>query len=127
MFTLVLFLVSLILIILLFIMKGLEISRGRKIFLEIFFLKCDALIRQCLSKFRLWWNHVNFKNTKLVLSWIILTSKGMVIAIKRHFDHQQSHFFIKRESSGLKHKGSTSFFLKDISDYKKSLRGEIKK
>jgi hypothetical protein len=46
----------------------------------------------------------------------------MAVAIKRRFDHEQSHFFTKREPPVAKRKGSVSFFLKNVSDFKKSLR-----
>ncbi len=104
-------------------MKSFEIYRGKKIFLEDFFLKCDDWIHNIFLKIKYWWSHVNFKNTKLIFSWIIGSIKKIVIGIKRRFDHKQSHFFIKREHSTSKNKSSVSFFLKDVSDYKNSLRG----
>ena len=122
MLTFIAFIISLILIILLFVMKGDEINRGKKIFLEDLFLRCDDLISKALTKIKIWWSHISFKNTKLIFSWIIVNIKRLAIAVKRRFDHQQSHFFTKRDQLSSKSKGSTSFFLKDVSDYKKSLR-----
>jgi len=122
MLTFVTFAISLALLVLLFVMKSFEISYGKKIFLEDLFLKCDAWILKVLLKIKLWWGHVNFKNTKLVFSWLILSTRKLILAIKRRFDHEQSHFFVKREHDILKNKGSVSFFLKNVSDYKKSLR-----
>ncbi len=121
----VVFIISLVLIALLFLMKSLEIFRGRKIFLEDFFLKCDSWIRTLLLKIKQWWGHINFKNTKIIFSWITNKIKQTVIAIKRRFDHQQSHFFTKKDNHDItKNKGSVSFFLKDVSDYKETLRAE---
>ena len=120
--TFVVFIISLILIILLFIMKSFEIYHGKKIFLEELFLKCDAWFLKILLRIKFWWSHVNFKNTKLFFSWIINNISQLAISVKRRFDHQQSHFFTKREHDVLKNKGSVSFFLKDVADYKKSLR-----
>ena len=127
MLTFVTFAISLTLLVLLFVMKSFEISYGKKIFLEDLFLKCDAWILKVLLKIKLWWGHVNLKNTKLVFSWIILGTRKLILAIKRRFDHEQSHFFVKRDHDILKNKGSVSFFLKNVSDYKKSLRegGEV--
>ena len=122
MYTLVIFVISLVLLVLLFMMKNLEISHGRKIFLEKFFIKCDNKISNFLRKIKFWWSHINFKNTKLIFSWIIVSIRKLIIAVKRRFDHKQSHFFTKREPEVLKNKGSVSFFLKHVSDYKKSLR-----
>ena len=106
-------------------MKSFEIYHGKKIFLEDFFLKCDDLIHKISLKIKYWWSHVNFKNTRLIFSWIIGSIKNLAISIKRRFDHKQSHFFIKREHPVSKNKGSVSFFLKNVSDYKKSLRDGV--
>jgi hypothetical protein len=46
----------------------------------------------------------------------------LIIAVKRRFDHKQAHFFTKREHGPMRNRGSVSFFLKDVSDYKKKLR-----
>lgn len=131
MLTIVVFVISLVLITLLFVMKNFEISSGRKIFLEDLFLKCDAWIYKILLKLKYWWSHVNFRNTRLIFSWIIASIRKSAIVIKRRFDHKQSHFFTKKEQLPPKSKGPVSFFLKDVSDYKKSLRergdyGDIK-
>ena len=99
-----------------------EISNGQKIFLEDFFIECDNLIFNFILKIKSWWGHVNFKNTKLIFSWIIVNIRKSVIAVKRHFDHKQSHFFTKREYDTSRNRGSVSFFLKNVSDYKKSLK-----
>jgi hypothetical protein len=122
MLNLVIFILSLILIILLFIMKSIEIYHGRKLFLERQFENFDAWIARTLLKIKFWWSHVNFKNTRLIILWIITNTHKLAVAVKRRFDHQQSHFFIKRNLDVSKHKNSPSFFLKDVSDYKKSLR-----
>ena len=65
---------------------------------------------------------MNFRNTRLIFSWIVASIRKTAIVIKRRFDHEQSHFFTKREPKAPKNKSSVSFFLKDVSDYKKKLR-----
>jgi len=123
MFPFLTFLISLILLSLLFLIKGMEIYYGRKLFLESFFLKCDQVIFNILRQIKYWWSHINFKNSKLIFSWIIVRIKQLVVSIKRHFDHKQSNFFIKKNNENLYNsKGSVSFFLKNVSDYKKSLK-----
>ena len=122
MFTLVTFIISLVLLVLLFIQKSLEIYYGRRIFLERQFEKFDAWIHQIIIKLKFWWSHVNFKNTRLVFLWIVRNIYRMAVVMKRRLDHEQSHFFTKRNLDVSKHKNSPSFFLKDVSDYKKSLR-----
>lgn len=127
MVTFAVFIISLLLIIFLFVIKRREISTGQKIFLEEFFLSCDRLILNIISKIKFWWSHVNFKNLHLLFSWLIVNLKKIVISLKRRFDHQQSHFFAKKDNLATKSKGPVSFFLKDVSDYKKSLRENKKK
>lgn len=122
MVTFVIFIASLVLMALLFFMKSHEIFTGKKIFLENVFLKCDAWIHQTILKIKFWWSHVNFKNTRLLFSWLIAKIKGIIVSIKRRFDHEQSHFFTKREADLSKPKNSPSFFLKDVAEYKKTLR-----
>jgi hypothetical protein len=120
--TFIVFIISLILIIFLFSMKSFEIYSGRKIFLEDLFLRCDSLIQRILFRIKHWWSHVNFRNLRLIFSWIIVSMSKLIIAIKRRFDHKQSTFFTKKDHFVSKKKGPVSFFLKDVSDYKKSLR-----
>lgn len=125
MLTFAVFIISLALIVLLFTMKSFELSSGRKIFLEDFFLKCDAWIFKAVSKIEIWWGHISFRNTKLIFSWIIVNIRKLILMVKRRFDHQQSSFFTKKEPSFSRSKAPASFFLKDVSDYKKSLRGKM--
>lgn len=124
MITFAIFLASLILIALMFTLKGLETCYGKMMFMERAFLKCDNLIFRIILEIRHWWRHVNFKNAKLIFAWTVINTSGLAVSIKRRFDHEQSHFFAKKEHSLPSNKGSVSFFLKNVSDYKKSLREE---
>ncbi|MEI6191030.1 MAG: hypothetical protein WCP24_01510 [bacterium] len=121
MITFVVFIISLALLVLLFVIKSLEIFYGRKMFLERQFESFDAWISKILLKIKYWWSHVNFRNIKLISSWIIASIRKSAMVIKSRFDHKQSHFFAKRDHDIFKNKGSVSFFLKNVSDYKKSL------
>jgi hypothetical protein len=122
MVTFVIFIVSLVLLVFLFLMKSYEVFNGKKIFLEDVFLKCDALIHRIILKLKFWWGHISFKNTRLIFSWLVASIRKSIIAIKRRFDHEQSHFFTKKEVDLSKPKNSPSFFLKDVAEYKKTLR-----
>jgi len=122
MFTFVIFIISLALLIFLFIMKSLEINRGRKIFLERQFENFDAWILKVILKIKFWWSHVSFRNLGKISLWLVTNIKSSIVALKKRFDHEQSHFFSKREPKAPNSKGSVSFFLKDVSDYKRKLR-----
>jgi hypothetical protein len=122
------FIISLVLLVLLFVMKSMEIYHGRKVFLEKQFENFDAWIAGLLLKIKFWWSHVNFKNANLIFSWLVASIRMLVIRVKRRFDHEQAYFFTKREPNVIKGKGSASFFLKNVSEYKKNLpEGRIEK
>ena len=123
MFTFVVFIASLLLLVFLFLMKAREISTGRKVFLEDWFERNDAFISKILSKIKLSYNHLNFENIRRFTWWLVAQLKQLAISLKRRFDHKQSHFFAKRDHSS-RSKGSVSFFLKNVSEYKKTLREE---
>ncbi len=119
----VIFIISLAVIAFSLVMKSREIYNGRKIFLANWFARGDDWILKTILKIRYWWSHVNFRNTKRVIFWTITTVHKIMVAVKRRFDHKQSHFFTKREHTNIaKNPSSVSFFLKDVSDYKKRLR-----
>ncbi len=102
--------------------KGRETSLGQKSFFSVFFFRGDLKLLKFYLKLKLWWGHINFKNTKLILAWIMVNMHKLIIGIKRKFDHKQSHFFTQKDHDMTKNKGSVSFFLKDVAEYKKSLR-----
>jgi hypothetical protein len=116
------FIISLVLITLLFFMKSLEIYHGRKIFLEKQFENFDNWIHRLVLKIEYWWSHVNFVNTKRVMLWVAKKTHKFAIVVKRRFDHEQSHFFTRKEVNINRAKRDPSFFLKDVSEYKKKLR-----
>jgi hypothetical protein len=122
MLTSVTFIASLFFICALFLLKGIEVNTGRKIFYTGFFLTCDRWILIFFKKINNWYQYINIHNLKLIFSWFIANIKRSIIVLKRRFDHKQSHFFIKREHHFFKSRGSVSSFLKHVSDYKKSLR-----
>lgn len=120
--TFVIFFVSLFLVVFSLIMKGVEISRGRKIFLAETFAKSDEHLFAFLIKIKKIWRQINFNNTKLFFRRILDLLKNQTRLLKRRFDHKQSHFFSKREHDSASQKGSASFFLKNIAEHKKALR-----
>ena len=123
MFTLIVFIISLILILVLIVIRNAVLDRGRGNLIFRFYSLSDSKLIRFSNSVKVYWSHVNFKNTKLIFSWITASIRKLVVKIKRRFDHKQSSFFIKREYENYsKKKGSVSFFLKNISDHKKNLR-----
>jgi hypothetical protein len=103
-------------------MKNIELARGRKIFLAKLFAKSDAFFSYLFFVFKLLLKQINLNNTKLIFSKIIASIRGLVAAIKSRLDHKHHPFFTKKDHDQAKHKGSVSFFLKDISEHKKNLK-----
>jgi len=126
--TFVVFIVALIFIVSLLLIKKAELSSGRVFFLTNIFAKCDGWFLGVWSKVVIWFKKINWPNTCLIFQKIFASIRKLIISIKRRFDHKQSHFFTKHEH-GLSNnkKGPVSFFLKDVAEYKKSLRDEIEK
>ena len=73
------------------------------------------LIKYFLSKLK-------FKNFHKLVLFIVNFIKRESIYLKRRFDSKQPKFFLKPQKSNLNNKSSVSFFLKNVSEYKDSLR-----
>ncbi len=79
---------------------------------------CDRIVdesKRLVSK-------IKFKNFHKLAVIIASFTKKEIILLKRKLDSQQPKFFLKPEKANGTHKGSVSFFLKNVSDYKDSLR-----
>ncbi len=127
MINLIIFLVALALIVFSLIMKNIELTRGRKIFLASLFAWSDQVIFKAIAWLKYFWSMLTFRNAKLLFIWIIASIRTLVTRVKRRFDHKHSPFFVKKDNHLTKNKGSVSFFLKDVSDYKKTLRDSQEK
>ncbi len=127
MISLIIFLVALILIVFSLIMKNIELNKGRKIFLASLFAWSDRQIFSVIKWSKLTWSYLTWHNTRLLFTWFMANIRSFVTRVKRRFDHKHSPFFVKKDSHLHKSKGAVSFFLKDVSDYKKSLREGLEK
>lgn len=126
MYTLVVFIVALVLIVLFFVLKNIELSSGRVFIITSFLSRFDGHLLNLFKKIKLAFLAINFTNAKLIFSKIIVSIRKSITTVKRRFDHKHSPFFVKKEHNYLKNKGSVSFFLKDISEHKKSLKNDNK-
>ena len=124
MFILVTFIVSLVLIASLLSIKSWEICTGKVFFLTRVLFKGDPWVLWFKSTLKKCKYNCNFNNLKFIFSWLISAIRQLILKIKRQFDHKQAHFFIKRDYDATKGQGSVSFFLKNVAEYKKSLRSE---
>lgn len=65
---------------------------------------------------------IHFKNFHKLVVFIINFSKDKMIYLKRRFDSKQPKFFLKPEKQKASGKQQVSFFLKNVSEYKESLK-----
>jgi|GEM_PF-1914701 len=121
MFSLVIFSLALFISILMIGIKVWELSVDRKSSLSMFLMKGDKYVVSFFKRTRLYWSYVNFHNTHWLFFKIVNGIRDRVVNLKRKFDHEQSHFFVKKDHDPLRHKHGASFFLKDISAHKKTI------
>lgn len=67
---------------------------------------------------------IHFKNAHRLAVLIINFIKTEIIHLKRKFDSKQPKFFLQPQKQNDANKSSVSFFLKNVSEYKKSLRNK---
>ena len=85
--------------------------------------KCHELVgasKEIASKIKF----ENFHKLTVVMASFV---KREMIYLKRRFDSQQPKFFLKPQKINTSNKHSVSFFLKNVSDYKDSLRKDLSK
>jgi hypothetical protein len=118
--SIILFYTSFILIVLLFAVKYYEIQVLRHEALVEMVKKHDEKVHEVVSKGKAVAKKIHFKNAHRLALLTTDFIKKESIALKRKFDSNQPKFFLMPPKPGP-HKGSASFFLKKVSDYKDSL------
>lgn len=82
----------------------------------------DVFFHQAVRFLRHWISKIKFKNFHKLVVILINFSKREIILLKRKFDSKQPKFFLKHQKINNPNKNSVSFFLKNVSEYKESLR-----
>jgi hypothetical protein len=67
---------------------------------------------------------IRFENLHKLIIRIVKFTKEEVVYLKRRFDSKQPKFFLKQQKPNTDNKYSVSFFLKNISEHKNSLKGK---
>ncbi len=122
MFAITTFIVALALLAVLVMIKSLENKHNQTFMTSDWLAKFDPKLVRLFVVINIWFKHVNLNNAKLLFARIIASIRKLILAWKKKFDHKHSPFFVKRDHP--KNKGSVSFFLKNVSDYKKTLRNK---
>ena len=117
------FYVSLILIISFFGIKLFEVKHNEKHAFSKILSKGDDYCHDTISKSRKIFSKIKFKNFQKLYFIILNWAKKEMVYLKRRFDSKQPRFFLSPVTKHDIHKkGSVSFFLKNVSEYKESLR-----
>ena len=84
--------------------------------------KSDVFFHITIKVLKYWFFKIKFKNFHRLVVIIVNFVKREIIVLKRKFDSKQPKFFLKPQKNGGPNKNSVSFFLKNVSDYKDTLR-----
>lgn len=122
--TLAIFYISLFGLIAVIYMKALEIFKNRKMFLGKLGSATDHIVLDLWHLIKNTISHINIKNfiKFFVIIWKYLVK--MSVKVKRRLDGRQPKFLIKQDRGVFKNNGSVSFFLKNVSEYKDSLKNK---
>lgn len=83
-----------------------------------FIKKSDIFFHKLIHDLKHWISKIKFKNLHKLIVFIVSFSKREIIYFKRKFDSKQPSFFLKPQ----KLNSTKSFFLKNVSEYKETLR-----
>jgi hypothetical protein len=117
------FYVSLILIISFFGIKLFEVKHNEKHAFSKILSKGDDYCHDTIKKSRKVFSKIKFKNFQKLFYIIVGWLRKEMVYLKRRFDSKQPRFFLSpMTKQDIHKKGSVSFFLKNVSEYKDSLK-----
>jgi len=96
---------------------------GNKTSLEILH-KSDKYCHSVICTIKYFFSKIKIKNFNKLTLLIVNFIKDESIYLKRKFDSKQPKFFLKPQKNNITGKSSVSFFLKNVSEYKDSLRNK---
>lgn len=117
-----LFYLSLISLVVMFSLKYFGVSFEHHEVISNIVDKNDEHVHNIVSKSRHAISKVKFKNFHKLTVIIINFLKKEMIYLKRRFDSKQPAFFLSPQKPSHITKNSVSFFIKNVVDYKNSLR-----
>ncbi len=119
---LILFYTSLFIIIATLIIKSIGVTIFDHIVLKKIRRVGDKRCYDFICVVNYYFSKIKLKNFKKISLLIITFVQRETIYLKRKFDSKQPKFFLKPQKNNLNSKSSVSFFLKNVSEYKESLR-----
>jgi len=119
---LVLFYTSLVLIIAMLAMKYFDVHIVRHEVISNIICENDKRCHEVVGATKKVVSKIKLKNFHRFTVAVAHIIKKETIYFKRKFDSQQPKFFLKPQKTVNSNKGSVSFFLKNVSEYKDSLK-----
>lgn len=118
----ILFYTSLFILVAMFTMKYYGVSLVRHEVISNIVDKNDENAHKIISHSKNIFSKIKFKNFHRVTVNIINFIKKEMIYLKRRYDSKQPVFFLSPQKPNQVNKHSVSFFIKNVTDYKNSLR-----
>ena len=118
----VLFYISLIAIIAMIAIRYFDMAFARHEVISNIVNENDKHVHKIVNKSRHVASKIKFKNFHRLTLAIADFIKREMIYLKRRFDSKQPAFFLSPQKPSHIHKHSVSFFIKNVTDYKNSLR-----
>jgi len=103
-------------------LRAFELSNGHRILEANFVRKTDIIVHNFFHLLKKQVSRISIRGTYKFICHICVKIKEKAIDLKRGYDSRQPKFFIKQTKNDITKNGSVSFFLKNVSDYKDSIR-----
>lgn len=103
-------------------LKWFEYKTGRKTYISSFGKETDRIVSHFWVLTKRFVGHLNFKNTMRLFSWLWNESREIAWKIKKRFDSRQPKFFVQQNQFDPRGRGKTSFFWRNVSEYKNGLK-----
>jgi len=117
-----LFIISFISLATMISLRTFELSNGHQILEAAFVKKTDLWVHNLFHLLKKQISHISIRNIYRLGCYICVSVKYKVIDLKKGFDSRQPKFFLKQTKNDIMKNGSASFFLKNVSEYKDSIR-----
>ncbi len=104
--------------------RAFELSSGQKLLEVSFVRKTDIFVHHFFHLIKRQISRISIKGTWKLIYKLSVQTKDWLVNFKKKYDSRQPKFFVKQTKNDITQKGSVSFFLKNVSDYKESIRNK---
>ena len=103
-------------------LRAFELKNGYKILEANFVKKTDVMVHTFFHLLKKQISRISIRGSYKIICNACNKIKNAIINFKRNYDSRQPKFFIKQTKNDITKNGSASFFLKNVSDYRDSIR-----